>query len=269
MIRAFAYFIKVSNDGKLPGALNLGMKQARGTFITWTQDDCWFVDNAIQTMVDYLERHPDIALVYTDYWDVDEVGQQLRYQRVNPPEVLTEQLADDVVRQCFLFRREVWEAIGPQEPRYFPVHEVPWRLEVARRFKIQPLHRSLMSYMVHEHSLTGRIGPWALQRRMVEVLHDAGYMSLGQLGTRLAEIDLGEAYEALIRRGQFGDFQRLALRALLRRPRLARNRGLWKLLALSLSPRRRIHQGNLHVRWQEADAAEQARAAGLDGRDER
>ncbi len=74
------------NSGKLPGAINLGMANAVGAFITWTQDDCWYEPNAIQTMVDYLQAHPEIALVYSDYWDVDENEKRLGYQRAEPPE---------------------------------------------------------------------------------------------------------------------------------------------------------------------------------------
>jgi len=143
------------------------------------------------------------------------------------------------------------------------VHEVPWRLEVARRYRIEPLHRPLMSYLVHEHSLTGLIGPWRLQRCLAVALRDAGYMDRVRYRARLAEIDLNQAYEELVQRGRFWRFQGLTLRAVLRRPSLARDPGLWKLLALSLSPRRGDHQVDLQRRWREADAAEQARAAAL------
>ena len=60
------------NSGKLPGALNLGMAQAYGEFITWTQDDSWYESEAIETMLAELQKEPDLALVYTDFWIVDE-----------------------------------------------------------------------------------------------------------------------------------------------------------------------------------------------------
>jgi glycosyltransferase involved in cell wall biosynthesis len=92
---------QVANEGRLPGALNLGMSKAQGKFITWIQDDSWFVPDALKVMVEFLRNRPEVSLVYTDYWDVDEHEQVLQYQRVNSPEPKN-WLCDDVIRQSFL-----------------------------------------------------------------------------------------------------------------------------------------------------------------------
>ncbi len=60
----------------------------RGDYITWTQDDCWYELNAIQTMVEYLDANPEAAFVYTDHWEVDVAGNLLQYHPVKPPEYL-------------------------------------------------------------------------------------------------------------------------------------------------------------------------------------
>lgn len=245
------------NAGKLPGAINLGMAASRGAFITWTQDDCWYELDAIATMLRFLDDRPEVGLVYADYWDVDAAGRVLRYQRVNDPEAMTRDLRDDVVRQCFLFRREVYEVIGPQETRYFPVHEVPWRLRVAERFRLAPLHVPLMSYMVHDASLTGRIGAWELQRLFAGVARDAGLLDRRAQRRRLAEIDLDEAHEAFVLQGDFGAFRRLAFRAIRRSPRSALDRGLGKLLLASFLPLRKRYQASLEAGWRARDAATQ------------
>lgn len=251
------------NAGKLPGALNLGMAEARGAYITWTQDDCRFEPNAIEVMLEYLRAHPDIGLVYADYWDIDADGQRVRYQRVNPPAEMTETFRDDVVRQCFLFRRAVYEVVGPQETRYFPVHEVPWRLRVAEHFQLAPLHVPLMDYMVHEASLTGRFGPWELQRDVARVLHAAGHMDRRAYRRRRAEIDVDQAYEDFVVRGDFDGFRRRAIAGMLRAPRQVANRGTWKLLAASLAPWRRHIQERANAAWRDRDDAAQRRLEGM------
>jgi glycosyltransferase involved in cell wall biosynthesis len=221
------------NIGRLPGAINLGMANARGGFLTWTQDDCWFEPQAVETMLAYLDAHPEIALVYADYWEVDEEGHRLRYQEVNPPDYL---LVDDVVRQCFLFRREVYEAIGPQETRYFPVHEVPWRYLVAQRFEIRPLHVALFNYTVHPESLTGRIGNRELRRMMADLFLEKGYFDKKAHRRRLAEIDVNEAYEAYMEDGNYSVFFRYAVSGIRQNWRWLANLGLLKLMAWSLLP---------------------------------
>src|ERR1700694_5070754 len=57
-----------NNAGKLPGALNRGLADAQGAYLTWHQDDCYYSPEAIETMVSFLEEHPEVAQVYTDWW---------------------------------------------------------------------------------------------------------------------------------------------------------------------------------------------------------
>jgi glycosyltransferase involved in cell wall biosynthesis len=235
-----------ANSGKLPGAINLGMANAHGDFITWAQDDSWYELNAIQIMAEYLEKQPEVAVVYTDYWDVDENGHRLRYQQVHPPE---DMLVDDVIRQCFLLRREVYEAIGPQDTHYFPVHEVPWRNRVMKQFKAQPLHIPLHYYTVHSHSLTGRIGVWSLERSTANALYKEGYLDAHEYRLRLAKIDVDQAYAVYIQQGQYAEFWRYALAGVAKNWRWLINLGLWKLALISLTPFRSNYRDRLYARW--------------------
>lgn len=232
-----------NNEGKLPGAINLGMAYAMGEYMTWTQDDSWFELCAIETMLVYLRTHPDVGLVYADYWDVDDKGHVLQYQHVGTPDQM---LRDDVVRQCFLFRREVYEVIGPQDTRFFPVHEVPWRMKVAQRFRMEPLHVPLLSYTVHGGSLTGKIGNRALRRQVATIFKAQGLLDNRSFRRRLAEIDITEAYEAYRFRGDYKSFVTYAVHGIMRDPRWLRNRGLLKLILASLGPlRKRYRQAYL------------------------
>lgn len=242
------------NVGKLPGAINLGMAEARGDYITWTQDDCWYEPHAIATMVEYLESAPESGLVYADYWEVDEEGRPSRYQRVHPPEDI---LCDDVVRVCFLFRRAVYQAVGPQDTRYFPVHEPPWRIKVAKRFPIRPIHIPLMFYTVHSQSLTGRIGGWDLQRLFYAALRAEGCLSKRGYRTALARTDIHEAYAAYVLSGSYRVFWHRLCTAVWRSPGSVANRGLLKLAIRSLLPGREVYRRRLTARWHAEDLATQ------------
>lgn len=247
-------FHQINNNGKLPGAINLGMAQARGNFITWTQGDSWYESDAIETMLSFLTENPDVALVYADYWDVDEEGNRLRYQQVHPPEDI---LIDDVVRQCFLFRCQVYAVVGPQATEYFPVHEVPWRVRVASRFNIQPLHTALQYYTLHKGSLTSQIGNWQLQRLMVEVLFSEGHLTKSIRQERLAQVDIDQAYDELVLRGRYSAFWKFALLGIYRNWRHLFNRGLGKLMVKAVLPGRGKFREMLLSKWMNDDAIRQ------------
>jgi glycosyltransferase involved in cell wall biosynthesis len=243
------------NEGKLPGAINIGMAHANGDFVTWTQDDCWYERNAIQTMLQYLNDHPRVGLVYADYWDVDESGTRIRYQFVNPPSSI---LVDDVVRQCFLMRREVYHRIGPQDTQYFPVHEVPWRMRVASCFEIQPLHIPLMYYTLQSNSLTGRYrSAYELQYLAANALLREGYLNAKSYRHRLARIHIDEAFDEFILKGNFSTFKSHAFAGVKLDLRWLSNRGLWKLFIMSLLPARNKFRSNLLRHWTEQDVANQ------------
>lgn len=247
------------NVGKLPGAINLGMANSLGDYITWTQDDCWYETHAIETMVEFLRDHHHVALVYTDYWDVDADGAPLRYQSVSDPENI---LLEDVVRVSFLFRRDVYETIGPQDVRFYPVHDVPWRVRVAARYDIAPLRLPLMHYMTHEHSLTGRIGGWQLQRLMASALWEDGYLRWIDYWRRLAKVDIDQAFDAFVIRGDVAEFWYRAFRGVVMDPRWLSNRGLWKHALRSLAPGRTRYQESSHQRWLALDEVAQSEKIG-------
>lgn len=251
-----------SNEGQLPGALNLGMVNAKGCYITWTQDDSWYEPDAIQIMVEQLEIYHDVGLVYTDFWYVDEEGKPFKYQAVNPPEPKFF-LVEDVVGQCFLFRREVYEKIGPQDVQYFPVHEVPWRMKIAEHFKLLALHRALLYYTLHDESLTGRIGGWELQRIAIRALQAEHYIAPRFLRRQLAQIDIDEAFDAFVAYGDFGTFRRLAFRGILSDMHHLRNRGCLKLLLVSLLPIREAYQRRMKAAWEEQHESNLSRALSL------
>lgn len=235
------------NSGKLPGALNLGMAHAKGDFITWTQDDCWYEPTAIQIMVDYMQAHLDIDLVYTDYWFVDEQAQPISYQPARDPKHIVE--GGDIIGQCFLFRRQVYEAVGPQEIRFFPVHEIPWRFLVFEQFVIQPLSNPLMYYTVHDHSLTGEIGPWKLQRLSAKALLEAGFFDQEMYKKRIGQLDIGQAYEEFVLHGNYRAFWVHLIPGLRYDKKSLYNWGLLKLAIISILPWRNAYRKKLFTEW--------------------
>ena len=244
------------NTGHLPGAINLGMAAARGDYITWTQDDCWYEPNAIEEMVAFLANNSEVGLVYTDYWVEDMFDARTLYFRVRPPEFVME---DDVVQVCFLFRRAVYEVVGPQDVRYHPVHEIPWRIKVARQCGITPLHRPLFHYRLRAGSLTGRLGGHLLQRQVAQAVFDEGHIDRRALARWQARIDVDEAYDLLVRRGDYSAFRRLSLAGVRKDPSWLRNRGLLKQWVLSLLPGQRERQRNAYATaWRAEQERQQA-----------
>lgn len=145
--------IRVSRNGenqKLPRSLNIGFRQAAGDYLTWTSDDNFYEDHAIETMVRALERHPDYGMVYCDMTCIYEDGVQLR----RPPLDIERFYVDDVVGACFLYRRQVLETVGEYDPDMILVEDYDYWLRVRQQYEVLYLPQRLYQYRFHGSSLT-------------------------------------------------------------------------------------------------------------------
>lgn len=137
--------------GRLPGALNAGFKLASGMYYTWLSDDNVLRPHALQTMVDYLDTHADIGLVYTDYSDVDAERHLIVQHIVPSPDTLVEK---NIITPSFLYRAEVDKAIGGYRIDYFTAEDYDFWLRARSVCRFHPINIDCQEYRVHDGSLT-------------------------------------------------------------------------------------------------------------------
>ena len=153
-------FIRHEVNRKLPGALNTGFDNATGDYFTWLSDDNLFRPHALEVMAKYLDEHPDIAMVYTDYTEIDEDGKLLQRIVVDPPEKLG---LHNPIGACYLLRRMVHEELGGYRDDVFLAEDLDFWIRMLIKFQIAPLHEDLYLYRQHSDSLT------ATNRRVYKV----------------------------------------------------------------------------------------------------
>ena len=146
--------VVVQNDAnqRLPRCLNIGFRHARGSYLTWTSDDNLFRPDAIALMVAALESRPRCGLVYCDYEVIGPAGEFIRLQRMRPPETLRER---NCVGACFLYRRELYEAVGDYSDEMVLVEDYEYWVRASLTHELSYLEgQSPYRYRVHKESLT-------------------------------------------------------------------------------------------------------------------
>ncbi|HEC1871811.1 TPA: glycosyltransferase family 2 protein [Campylobacter coli] len=94
---------------KLPQSLNNGFNLANGIYYTWTSDDNYYHENALEEMVKYLEKNPNKILVCSDY----EILGLKSYSRIFKVSAAKEDLISyDSVGACFMYRADAAKQIG-------------------------------------------------------------------------------------------------------------------------------------------------------------
>jgi glycosyltransferase involved in cell wall biosynthesis len=131
----------------VPSALNRGFAEAQGEYFTWTSDDNRYRPAAIERFMIYLQSHPDVDLVYSDWSKIDAAGQVLEKVRVLPPEALPQ---TNCVGGSFLFRRALFEALGGYATDLFLAEDYDFWLRAFSRFQLAALHEDLYEYRIHE-----------------------------------------------------------------------------------------------------------------------
>ncbi len=148
-------YLRHDRNQGIAAGLNTGFRNSRGECLTWTSDDNRYAADAIETMVRFLQKYPEVSFVYADLRLVDDQGNPHGpgILHMKPAQTLA---AANCVGACFLYKRSVYEAIGDYDGRAFLAEDYDYWMRVAARFRMQRVARPLYDYRYHPGSLTAR-----------------------------------------------------------------------------------------------------------------
>lgn len=144
-------YIKHKKNKGLPHALNTGFANAKGDYLTWTSDDNFYTEKAIEEMLIFLNKS-NIDLVYTDYFNyLTEIDKKIL---VKLPDKL-DLKKGNLVGPCFLYTRRVYENIGNYNAKYVLVEDYEYWIRVCKK-KYSSAHYPypLYIYRCHSNALT-------------------------------------------------------------------------------------------------------------------
>ncbi len=150
-------FFRHEGNRGLAEALNTGFRNSTGVYLTWTSDDNYYAETAVEDLVRFLQTYPRVDVVYAERYDFDErePGQGWRIRRNLPVSSLE---VANRIGACFLYKRKVYEVIGNFDPVAFLAEDYDYWIRVSKRFRMQRLFRPLYYYRYRGGSLTGRHG---------------------------------------------------------------------------------------------------------------
>ena len=151
----------------LPGALNEGFKVAAGDYLTWTSDDNYYAQDAIEAMCDKLDENPAIDFVYCNYTFIDNDGRLGESIRTGVPGELD---SSNCIGPCFLYRRRVYEVVGDYDRNCSLAEDYDYWLRVRKIFSMEKIDEDLYFFRLHGSSLTERYGDTDYLRRQVEMV---------------------------------------------------------------------------------------------------
>jgi CMP-N-acetylneuraminic acid synthetase len=132
---------------------NIAMRTASGKYIVRLDADDYFDDNALQILSSTLERHPEVGLVFPDYFEVDAEGNvQEMVRRHNFDEVTVfDQPAHGA---CTMIRTESLRELGGYDEEHRCQDGYDLWVRLIGRYQVKNVNLPLFYYRQHGASLT-------------------------------------------------------------------------------------------------------------------
>jgi len=159
-------------NGGIADTLNFGFARARGGYLTWTSDDNWYEEDAIQGLVEFLEGHPEVAFAYTDMKAVDAHANVTGIMQASDPKDI---FGTGYLSACFLYRREVMEQVGTYDPRWPRSQDRDFWIRVSRRFRMERIAATPYRYLRHDESMSGDTEAIMLENARLLAVHSESW----------------------------------------------------------------------------------------------
>mgnify|MGYP006134040981 CR=1 FL=1 len=132
---------------------NIAIKASQGKYITRLDADDWLHPNFLQIMIDEAEKNKNCAMIFCDYFIVNQKGQVIDqfYRHEVKKMKLKNQPAHGA---CSLLNVKVLKEIGGYDEQFSCQDGVDLWLSLIKRYKVKNVNLPLFYYRQHEKSLT-------------------------------------------------------------------------------------------------------------------
>lgn len=194
-------------------SVNDGIRQARGQFIAFLDhDDLWFPD-FLATQMAYLEQHPDVGMVHSDFQTIDSGGNVLeasvaecRNRKRVSGFVFPALFMDSfIVGNSVLIRKECFDRLGTFDET-LRIGDYHMWLRIARHYKVDYTPKVLTAYRQHQSQdsrtfSAGDIPPGLMALQSILELYPEAMREMGRntVRRRMANLYIDMAHPALTR----------------------------------------------------------------------
>ena len=154
--------VRNKQNKKLPASLNVGFTKARGELFTWTSDDNIAKPNWLKTLVDFLDKNPDIDMVSATMDYIDESGNFL-FKTTQPKSPVSLSYKSNV-GAAFMYRKSIAEKIGEYDENTFCAEDYDYWCRIALSGNLKYIPENIYKYRVNTKSLTALEQPRIKQK---------------------------------------------------------------------------------------------------------
>ncbi|MCK6418562.1 MAG: glycosyltransferase [Alphaproteobacteria bacterium] len=166
---------------KLPGVCNLAIREAKGKYIIRLDGDDVFDENILLVLATFLNSNPKYAMVFPDYYLMDQVGNIFSHERRR--KLYEEDHILDLPPNgaCILAKTEVLRAIGGYREDLGAQDGFDLWVKVREKYKCGNVNLPLFYYRRHYHNMTGASGDSSvIKNARRKIKKDASQNAIGK-----------------------------------------------------------------------------------------
>ena len=152
----------------LPSVANIAIREAQGKYIIRLDGDDIFDENILVVLSNYLDLDKEAALVFPDYYLIDEGGEIIaheRRQKVTEQSHLTDMPPNGA---CTLIRRSVFKTVGYYREDLGAQDGFDLWAKIRKEHKVLNVNLPLFFYRRHSQNLTNKSNRILAARRQIK-----------------------------------------------------------------------------------------------------
>ncbi|MBO72216.1 MAG: hypothetical protein CMD35_01245 [Flavobacteriales bacterium] len=133
---------------------NVAISRSSGKYIMRLDADDYLDPNALHFMVKKMEEMPDAALIFPDYYLIDQEGRLIAQERRHNFDTDVEMYDQPAHGACTMFRKAILEDVGMYSEKYDRQDGYEIWNKIAKKYSVTNINIPLFFYRQHEKSLT-------------------------------------------------------------------------------------------------------------------
>jgi len=153
----------------LPAVCNLALNESKGKYLIRLDGDDLFDENLLLVLGNYLDKHQDVAMVFPDYYLIDEFGEiysEKRRQKISKNNHLLDAPANGA---CTLIRKQVLKQVGGYREDLGAQDGYDIWSKIVLDYKCANINLPLFYYRRHGQNLTNNLHHILAARRRIKI----------------------------------------------------------------------------------------------------
>jgi glycosyltransferase involved in cell wall biosynthesis len=147
------YWVSETDEGQT-NAINKGFKKSTGDILAWINSDDYYLANAFNQVIEFININPSIDLFYGDLFLLDEIGGASEILKGRPFSIADQVRYKYIAQQTCFWRHDLFNKVGYLNETYENIFDVDFIIRASLKANLKYLPYLLACYRIQPEAKT-------------------------------------------------------------------------------------------------------------------